>query len=29
MKTQLTNLLNWFDDKNSVLVALSGGVDSA
>ena len=26
---QLTKLLNWFDDKNSVLVALSGGVDSA
>ena len=29
MKTQLTKLLNWFDDKDSVLVALSGGVDSA
>jgi len=29
MKTQLTKLLNWFDDKNSILVALSGGVDSA
>ena len=29
MKTHLTKLLNWFDDKNSVLVALSGGVDSA
>ena len=29
MKTQLIKLLNWFDDKNSVLVALSGGVDSA
>ena len=29
MKAQLTKLLNWFDDKNSVLVALSGGVDSA
>jgi len=30
MKTQqLTKLLNWVDDKNSVLVALSGGVDSA
>jgi len=29
MKVQLTKLLNWFDDKNSVLVALSGGVDSA
>ena len=29
MKIQLTKLLNWFDDKNTVLVALSGGVDSA
>jgi uncharacterized protein len=30
MKTQqLTKLLNWFDDKDSILVALSGGVDSA
>ena len=29
MKTQLTKLLNWFDVKDSVLVALSGGVDSA
>ncbi len=29
MKVHLTKLLNWFDDKNSVLVALSGGVDSA
>jgi uncharacterized protein len=29
MKIQLTKLLNWFDGKNSVLVALSGGVDSA
>jgi len=29
MKIQLTKLLNWFDDKSSVLVALSGGVDSA
>ena len=26
---QLTKLLNWFEDKHSVLVALSGGVDSA
>jgi len=26
---QLTKLLNWFEDKSSVLVALSGGVDSA
>ena len=23
------DLLNWFSDKNSVLVSLSGGVDSA
>ena len=30
MKTQqLAKLLNWFDGKNSILVALSGGVDSA
>jgi len=29
MKAQLAKLLNWFDDKNSILVALSGGVDSA
>ena len=29
MKAQLAKLLNWFDDKNSTLVALSGGVDSA
>jgi len=29
MKIQLAKLLNWFDGKNSVLVALSGGVDSA
>ena len=29
MKIQLTKLLSWFDDKNNVLVALSGGVDSA
>ncbi len=30
MKTEhLTKLLNWFEGKNSVLVALSGGVDSA
>ncbi|MCV0430622.1 ATP-dependent sacrificial sulfur transferase LarE [Nitrosopumilus sp.] len=25
----LENLVNWFDDKNKVMVALSGGVDSA
>nr|AIF13358.1 ExsB family protein [uncultured marine thaumarchaeote KM3_61_H06] len=30
MKTEhLSKLLNWFEGKNSVLVALSGGVDSA
>jgi len=29
MKAQLAKLLNWFDDKNSILIALSGGVDSA
>ncbi len=29
MKVQLVKLLNWFNDKNSILVALSGGVDSA
>jgi len=30
MKTEyVTKLLNWFEGKNSVLVALSGGVDSA
>ena len=28
-KQQLNKLLNWFDDKKNVLVALSGGVDSA
>ncbi len=27
--TKLENLIDWFSDKNSVLVALSGGVDSA
>ncbi|MDH3677665.1 MAG: ATP-dependent sacrificial sulfur transferase LarE, partial [Nitrosopumilus sp.] len=27
--TKLENLIDWFEDKNSVLVALSGGVDSA
>ena len=27
--TKLDNLIDWFNDKNSVLVALSGGVDSA
>lgn len=27
--TKLENLINWFEDKNRVLVALSGGVDSA
>ena len=28
-KQQLNKLLKWFDDKKNVLVALSGGVDSA
>ena len=27
--TKLENLIEWFEDKNGVLVALSGGVDSA
>ncbi len=27
--THLENLVNWFDDKNKVIIALSGGVDSA
>jgi uncharacterized protein len=27
--TKLDNLVNWFDDKNKVVIALSGGVDSA
>ena len=27
--TSLENLKNWFEDKNKVMVALSGGVDSA
>ena len=27
--TNLDNLVNWFDDKNKVMIALSGGVDSA
>ena len=27
--TSLVELLNWFDDKDKVLVSLSGGVDSA
>ena len=27
--TKLENLLDWFSDKNNVMVALSGGVDSA
>ena len=26
---KFSHLLNWFNDKNSVLVSLSGGVDSA
>jgi len=27
--SSLENLVNWFDDKNKVMIALSGGVDSA
>jgi uncharacterized protein len=27
--TKLDDLVNWFDDKNKVIIALSGGVDSA
>ena len=27
--TKLNELVNWFDDKNKVIIALSGGVDSA
>ena len=27
--TKLENLINWFEDKDKILVALSGGVDSA
>ena len=27
--TTLKNLVNWFNDKNKVIIALSGGVDSA
>ena len=27
--TSLDDLVNWFDDKNKVMIALSGGVDSA
>ena len=27
--TKLDNLINWFENKSGVLVALSGGVDSA
>ena len=27
--TNLNELLNWFEDKDKVLVSLSGGVDSA
>ena len=29
MHKKLNELLNWFNDKNTVLVSLSGGVDSA
>ena len=27
--TNLENLVNWFEDKDKVMIALSGGVDSA
>ena len=27
--TKLNNLVEWFTDKNKVMIALSGGVDSA
>ena len=27
--TKLENLIDWFADKNKVMIALSGGVDSA
>ena len=27
--TNIDDLINWFDDKNKVMIALSGGVDSA
>ena len=27
--TKLDDLIDWFENKNGVLVALSGGVDSA
>jgi len=27
--TKLDDLVNWFEDKNKVIIALSGGVDSA
>ena len=27
--SELNNLVNWFADKNKVMIALSGGVDSA
>ena len=29
MMTKLDDLVNWFEDKNKVMIALSGGVDSA
>ncbi len=27
--TKLNDLINWFENKNEVIIALSGGVDSA
>ena len=29
MMTKIDDLVNWFEDKNKVMIALSGGVDSA
>ena len=29
MMTKINDLVNWFEDKNKVMIALSGGVDSA
>ncbi len=29
MTVKIIDLVNWFEDKNKVMIALSGGVDSA
>lgn len=29
MMTKINDLVNWFEDKNKIMIALSGGVDSA